>query len=185
MDRGHPDAAPHSRTTAGRRLSPDVRKVLDAFLATATGTAAGILVDSGFSLRPSIVDVAYRFLGPLFDVISEYPNGQLVLAGFIHRIPIVLIVGMLVGLFLRRFSYPRLLLYSVPIWFVYLVGRKLMFALLVLSGAGEGRVSAGFFQVQVIAELALYSMQYALLIFVIRATDSVLVQSARRKSAAA
>jgi len=185
MDRGNADAASHSRSTAVGRLSPDARKVLDAFLATATGTAAGILVDSGFSLRPSIVDGVFRFLGPLFDVLSDHPNAQLVLAGFIHRIPIVLIVGMLVGLLLRRFSYPRLLLCSVPIWFAYLVGRKLIFALLVLSGAGEGRVSAGFSGSQIIPEFVLYSMQYALLIFVIRTTDAVLAQSARRKSAVA
>ena len=176
-------AAPNARAAGRIRLSPDVRRVLDAFLATATGTAAGILVDSGFTLRASIVDAVYRFLGPLFDVLSEYPNGQLVLAGFIHRIPIVLIIGMLVGLFLRRFRYPRLLLCSVLIWFACLVNRKLAFALPLLFGAGEGRGSAGFSQI--VPEFVLYLMQYALLILVIRATDSVLAQSARRRSAAA
>ena len=174
-----------ARIAGGVRLSSDLRRVLDAFLATATGTAAGILVDSGFSLRASIVDAAYRFLGPLFDVLGEYPNGQLVLAGFIHRIPIVLIIGMLVGLLLRRFRYPRLLLCSIPIWFACLVSRKLAFALPLLFSAGEGRVSTGFSPIQIIPELVLYSMQYALLLFIIRATDSVLAQSARRKSAAA
>jgi len=185
MDRDNPDAASNARTADSVRFSPDARRVLDAFLATATGTAAGILVDSGFSLRASIVDAVYRFLRPLFDVLGEYPNGQLVMAGFIHRIPIVLIIRMLVGLILRRFRYPRLLLYSVPIWFAYLAGRKLVFALMVLFGAGEGRVSSGFFPIQIIPELVLYSMQYALLLFVICVTDSVLVRSARRKSDAA
>ena len=185
MDRENPGAASNARTAGGRRLSADAQRVLDAFLATATGTAAGILVDSGFSVRASVFDAVYRFLGPLFDVLSDYPNGQLVFASFIHRVPIVLIIGMLVGLFLRHFRYPRLLLCSVPIWFVYLVGRKLVFALLVLFGAGEDGVSTGFSGIQIISEFALYSMQYALLILVIRTTDSVLVQSARRKSAAA
>ena len=183
MDRENPDAASNGRTADGVRFSPDARRVLDAFLATATGTAAGILVDSGFSLRASIVDAVYRFLGPMFDVLGEYPNGQLVLAGFIHRIPIVLIIGMLVGLFLRRFRYPLLLLCSVPIWFACLVSRKLAFALPLLFGAGEGRGSAGFSQI--VPELVLYSMQYALLIVVIRAIDAVLVHSAPRKSTAA
>ena len=182
MDRENP-AASNARAAGRIRLSPDVRRVLDAFVATATGTAAGILVDSGFSLRASIVDVVYRFLGPLFDVLGDYPNGQLVLAGLIHRVPIVLIIGMLVGLFLRRFRYPRLLLCSVPIWFACLVSRKLAFALPLLFGAGEGRGSAGFSQI--VPELVLYSMQYALLILVILATDAVLAQSVRRKSAAA
>ena len=164
-------------------LSPDARRVLNAFLATATGTAAGILVDSGFSLRASVINAIYRLLGPLFNVLDAYPNGQLVLAGFVQRIPIVLIIGMLVGMLLRRFRYPRLLLWSVPIWFACLISRKVGFALLILVGAGEGRGSAGFSHI--VPELVLYSMQYALLIFVIRATDAVLVHSARRKSAAA
>ena len=174
-----------ARIAGGVRLSSDLRRVLDAFLATATGTAAGILVDSGFSVRASIVNAVYRFLGPLFDVLGEYPNGQLVLAGFIHRIPIVLIIGMLVGLLLRRFRYPRLLLYSVPIWFACLASRKLAFALPLLFSAGEGRAPTVFFPIHIIPELVLYSMQYALLLFIIRATDSVLTRSARRKSAAA
>lgn len=164
-------------------LPPEARGVIDAFLATATGTAAGILVDSGFSLRASVIDVIYRLLGPLFNVVGEYPNGQLVLVGFVQRIPIVLIIGMLVGMLLRRFRYPRLLLWSVPIWFACLISRKLGFALLILVGAAEGRGSAGF--LHIVPELALYSMQYALLIFVIRATDAVLVHSAQRESAAA
>jgi len=184
MDREKPHA-PSGARAAGGWLSPDVRHFVDAFVATATGTLAGILVDSGFDVRISIVNAVFRLLGPLFDVFSAFPNGQLVLAGFISRVPIVLIVGLLAGLFLRHFRYPRLLLCSVPVWLVYLVGRKLVFALLILVGARGGGVSTGFPQVSIIPELALYSMQYALLILVIYATDAMLVRSARRKSAVA
>ena len=165
-------------------FSPDARPVLDACLATATGTAAGILIDTGFSVRTWVINAVYQLLGPVFDVLTEYPNGQLVLADFIHRVPLVLIVGMLVGFSLRYFRYPRLLLCSVPVWFAYLVGSRLVFALLLAFGGGAGRVPAGFSQVQVIAQVVLYSMQYALLIFVIRATDSLLLHSARRRPAA-
>jgi hypothetical protein len=183
MDRENAHAASKVRIVDSGRLSPDARRVLDACLATATGTAAGILIDSGLGVRMSIVNAVYRLLAPMFDVLSEFPNGQLVLADFIRRIPLVLIVGLLVGLVLRHFRYPRLLLCSVPIWFAYLVGHKLVFALLLLPG--DGPASTRFSQTQLIAEFVLYSMQYALLIFIIRATDAVLAQSARRKSAAA
>ena len=164
--------------------SSDARRLLDACLATATGTAAGILVDTGFSVRVSIVNAVYRLLGPVFDVLRNFPNIQLVVAEFIERIPVVLIVGLLVGFFLRNFSYPRLLLCSVPVWFAYLVGSRVVSALLLVLDGGAGRLPAGFSQNQVIAYVALYSMQYALLILVIRATDSLLRQSARRRSAA-
>jgi hypothetical protein len=165
-------------------FSPDARRVLDACLATTTGTAAGILIDSGYSVRTWVINVVYRLLGPVFDVLTAYPNGQLVLADFIQRVPLVLIVGMLVGFFLRYFRYPRLLLCSVPVWFAYLVGSRLVFALLLALGGGAGRVPTGFSQAQVIAQVVLYSMQYALLIFIIRATDALLLHSARRRSAA-
>jgi hypothetical protein len=177
MDRGKPDATP------GNWLSPDVLRAFDALLATAIGTLAGILVDSGFGLRVSIVNVVYRLLEPVFDVFSAYPNGQLALAGFVYRIPIVLIVGLLAGLFLRHFRYPRLLLCSVPVWMAYLVGRKLVFALPLLVGGNGGNASSSFQQLNIVPELVLYSMQYALLVLVIYATDA-LTRSARRKSSA-
>jgi hypothetical protein len=185
MDREKPYAPPGARAAGAGWLSPDVRHFVDALLATATGTLAGILVDSGFGVRISIVNAVFRLLGPLFDVFSAFPNGQLVVAGFISCIPIVLIVGLLAGLFLRHFRYPRLLLCSVPVWLVYLVGRKLVFALLILISARGGGVSAGFPQINIVPELALYSMQYALLILVIYATDAMLARPARRKSAVA
>jgi hypothetical protein len=166
-------------------LSADARRVLDACVATATGTAAGILIDTGFSVRTWVINAVYRLLGPVFDVLREFPNGQLVLADIIQRIPVVLMVGLLVGFFLRYFRYPRLLLCSVPVWFAYLVGSRLALALLLLLGGGAGRAPAGFSGTQVIAQVMLYSMQYTLLIFIIRATDSLLVHSALRRSAAA
>jgi hypothetical protein len=185
MDRENPYAASGARVVDTGWLSPDVRRPLDALLATAAGTMAGILVDSGFSVRMSIVNAVYRVLGPLFDVFSAFPNGQLVLAGFIHRVPVVLMVGLLIGLILRNFRYPRLLLYSTLVWLVYLVGRKLALALLLMISDGGGWLSWSFFQFQILPELVLYSMQYALLVLVISMTDAVLVRSARRKPASA
>ena len=108
----------------------ELRRAFAALIATAAGTMAGLLVDSGFGLRMSIINFFYRLLQPLFDVFSAYPNGQLVLAGFIYRIPAVLIIGLLVGLILRRIRYRRLLLLSILIWPIYLVGRKLVFLII-------------------------------------------------------
>lgn len=162
----------------------DFRRGVDALVATAIGTMAGLFVDSGFGMRMSMVNAAYRLLGPLFDVFSAFPNGQLVLAGFVYRIPVVLLVGLVVGLFLRHIKYPRLLLCSIPVWPVYLVGRKLAIGLLLLVGDAGG-ASPTFLQINFIADFVLYSMQYGLLILVIRATDAVLARSARRKAASA
>jgi hypothetical protein len=185
MDRENPHAAPGARVADTGWLSPDMRRVLDALLATATGTMAGILVDSGFGVRMSIVNAVYRLLGPLFDVFSDFPNGQLVLAGFIYRIPVVLIIGLLVGLFLRHFRYPRLLLFSILVWPVYLAGRRLASALLLQFGDHGSGATSPFLQIDIVPELVLYSMQYVLLIVVIHTTDAVLMRSARRRSASA
>jgi hypothetical protein len=185
MDRENPHAPPRARVADAGWLSPDMRRVLDALLATATGTMAGILVDSGFGVRMSIVNAVYRLLGPLFDVFSDFPNGELVLAGFIYRIPVVLIIGLLVGLILRHLRYPRLLLCSILVWPVFHLGQKLAFALLLLIGDQAGRAPPTFLQIKIVPELALYSMQYALLILVIYTTDAVLVRSAQRTAASA
>jgi hypothetical protein len=163
----------------------DVRRGLDAFVATAMGTMAGLLADSGFGVRMSMVNAVYRLLAPVFDVFSAFPNGQLVLAGFVYRMPVVLLVGLVVGLFLRHIKYPRLLLCSVFAWPVYMAGRKLAIELLLLPGGAGGGAGPTFLQINFIAEFVLYSMQYGLLIVVIRATDWVLARSARRKAASA
>ncbi len=161
----------------------DFRRGFDALVATAFGTMAGLLADSGFGVRMSVVNSIYKLLGPLFDVFSAFPNGQLVLAGFVYRIPVVLLVGLLVGLLLRHIKYPRLLLCSIPIWPVYLVGRKLAIGLLLLVGDAGGGAASTYLQIDFIAEFVLYSMQYGLLFFLICATDTVLARSARRKAA--
>jgi hypothetical protein len=185
MIRENLHAAPGARVAGIGWLSPEMQRVLGAFLATATGTAAGIFVDSGFGVQMSIVNAVYRLLAPLFDVLSAYPNGQLTLAGFIYRIPIVLIIGLLVGLFLRHFRYPRLLLCSILIWPVYFAGRRPASALLLQIGDHGSGATSTFLQIDIVPELVLYSMQYALLIVVIHTTDAVLVRSARGRSASA
>lgn len=148
------------------KLFPDLRRAFEALFATAIGTLAGILVDSGFGVRDSIVNAVLKLLGPLFDIFSAFPNSQLVVAGFIDRIPIVLIVGMAVGMVLRHIRYRRLLLWSTLVWLVRLAGSNLAMA-----------------QIDSIPAIAGYLMQYASLVLVIRATDAVAAKSDRRKPA--
>lgn len=157
-----------TREKSGLAPESDIRRVFDALLATSIGTLAGIVADSGFGVRDSIVNVVYRLLSPLFDLFSAFPIAQLVVAGFIDRIPIVLIVGLAVGMILRYIHYKRLLLGAVLVWLVYLVGRLLLF--------GQGNV---------IPDTAGYLMQYGLLVLTIRATDAVLAKSARRRASSA
>lgn|SRR5258708_6777215 len=166
-------------------VTPDLRRGFDALVATAIGTLAGILVDSGFGVRMSIVNAVYRLLGPVFDIFSAYPIGQLTLAGFIYRIPIVLIVGLLVGLFLRHFRFPRLLLCSILVWPVYLAGRRLASALLLMIGDEASAASSAFLPIDFVPGLVIYSLQYALLILVVHTTAAMLTRSARRKAAPA
>lgn len=146
------------------KLFPDLRRAFEALAATAIGTLAGILVDSGYSVRDSIVNAVLGLLGPLFDAFSDFPNAQLVVAGFIDRMPIVLIVGMAVGMVLRHVRYRRLLLWSTLIWLAYLLVGEL----------GHARIDS-------IAAIAGYLMQYVFLVLVICATDAV-ARTARRKS---
>jgi hypothetical protein len=80
--------------------------------------------------------------------------------------PIVLIVGMAVGMVLRHIRYRRLLLWSTLIWLAYLLVGQL-----------------GHAQIDSIAAITGYLMQYAFLVLVIRATDAVAARSGRRKPA--
>ncbi len=164
MARENPQAAPRAAPADEGKLFPDLRRAFEALAATAVGTLAGILADSGFGVRDSIVNAVLRLLGPLFDIFSAFPNSQLVVAGFIDRIPIVLIVGMAVGMVLRHLRYRRLLLGSTLIWLVYLLAGQLAYA-----------------RIDSIPAIAGYLMQYAFLILVIRATDAV-AKTARLKS---
>ena len=157
-----------TREKSGLAPESDIRSLFDALLATSIGTLAGIVADSGFGVRDSMVNAVYRLLSPLFDLFSAFPIAQLVVAGFIDRIPIVLILGLAVGMILRYIRYPRLLLGSVLVWLACLVGRLLVFE-----------------QGNIIPDTAGYLMQYGLLILVIRATDAVLAKSARRRASPA
>jgi hypothetical protein len=161
-------------------LSPEARRVLDAFLATAVGTAAGILADSGFGLRKPIVDAVYGLLQPLFDVFSEFPNGQLLFASFIYSIPVVLMLGMAGGLILRHFRYPQLLLVSTLVWPACLLARRMIATFDHASPA-----LPVFSRTDLAWKLVLYSMQYALLILAIRATSAAVVRAAQCRSVAA
>lgn len=163
-------------------ISPDLRRVLDALVATATGTLAGILVDSGFGVRASVINFVYELLRPLFGLLADFPIGQLVAAEFIYRIPIVLIVGMLVGLVLRHVRYRRLLLWSVAVWPACLLMGTVLSLFLVQKVAGSGSVSAiprlGSFP-----EFVIYVLQYSLLMLVILAAEAAIFRSKRRAAA--
>lgn len=155
-----------------------IRGALAALLATAIGTMAGLLVNSGFGVRASIINFVYSLLGPLFDIASDYPNGQLVIAGFIYSVPVVLMVGLGVGLILRAMRFQRLLLCSILIWPLYIVGRRLV--LLVRIGDQEGRAASALFQSFIVPEMVAYLMQYSLLFLIIYMTNAMLVRPGRK-----
>ncbi len=161
-------------------VPPGIRGAIAALLATAIGTMAGLLVNSGFGVRAPIINFVYRLLGPLFDILSDYPNGQLVIADFIYGMPVVLMVGLGVGLILRGMRFRRLLLCSILIWPLYIVGRRL--ALLVRTGDQEGRAASALFQSLIVPEVAAHTMQYSLLFLIIYTTHSILMRSEQRVS---
>jgi hypothetical protein len=162
-------------------VPPGIRGAIAALLATAIGTMAGLLVNSGFGVRASIINFVYGLLGPLFDIARDYPNGQLVIAGFIYSVPVVLIVGLGIGLILRGIRFRRLLLCSILIWPLYIVGRRLV--LLVRIGDQEGRAASALFQSFIVPEMVAYLMQYSLLFLIIYMTNAMLVRPAQRVSA--
>jgi hypothetical protein len=155
----------------------EIRGALAAFVATAIGTMAGLLVNSGFGVRASIINFVYGLLGPLFDIARDYPNSQLVIAGFIYTVPVVLIVGLGIGLILRGIRFRRLLLCSILIWPLYIVGRRLM--LFVRIGEQEGRAASALFQTFIVPEMVAYLLQYSLLFLIIYLTNAILVRPAR------
>lgn len=161
----------------------EIRGALAALLATAIGTMAGLLVNSGFGVRDSTINFVYGLLGPLFDIASDYPNGQLVIADFIHSVPVALIVGLGVGLILRGIRFRRLLLCSILVWPLCIVGRRLVFLLFVGAGDQEGKAASTLFRSFVVPEMIAYLMQYSLLFLIIYITNAILVRPGRRVSA--
>ena len=159
------------------RVPPEIRGALAALLATAIGTMAGLLVNSGFGVRAPIINFVYGLLGPLFNIARDYPNGQLVMAGFIYTVPVVLIVGLAIGLILRGIRFRRLLLCSILIWPLYIVGRRLV--LFVRIGEQEGRAASALFRTFVIPEMVAYLLQYSFLFLIIYMTHALLVRRGR------
>lgn len=176
----------HTALSMRRSMSPDLRRGFDALVATAIGTMAGLLVDSGFGLRMSIVNAVYRWLHPVFDVFSAHPIVQLILADFIYRTPVALIIGLFVGLILRHVRYPRLLVCTILVWPLYLAGRGLLLVLLIPSGEqgyGTSAIGATALRNDVFTAMILYLMQYSLLFLIIYLTHAVLLRRKRQASA--
>jgi hypothetical protein len=142
-------------------MDADFRRGLDALFAAAIGTLAGILADSGFTVRDAVLAPLYWLLGPAFDLFRSFPNTQLVFAGVVERLPIVLILGFGVGMFLRNIRYRELLLWTVPVWPACALVRK-------LAAATDASAFA--------AQAAVYAMEYALLILLIRWTHAFLLR---------
>jgi hypothetical protein len=150
-------------------MDADFRRGLESLFAAAIGTLAGILADSGFTVRHSVLHPLYWLLGPAFDLFQYFPNLQLVLASVIDRLPIVLILGLGIGMFLRQIRYRRLLLWTLGVWPACALVRKLA------APAGANSF---------IPELAVYGLEYALLAFVIWRTHSFLSRTSAPKAAA-
>ena len=144
-------------------MQPDLRRVLDALAATALGTFIGILADSGFTVRASVIHPLFWVLDPVFDLFSAFPNAQLVGAGVVDRLPVVLILGLATGMVLRFIRLRRLLLWTLPLW---------------PACATIHRLAAPTGTNSFVPELALYVLQYALLILVVRGTHALLIRPA-------
>jgi len=164
-------------------IPADLRSVLDALIATAAGTMAGILADSGFGLRASVINVVYGFLQPVFALFADFPLIQLVVAEFVYRIPVVLIVGMLGGLVLRHIRYRLLTLWSIAVWPACLLAGTAIWFFIMKDTAG-GDSANGIPRVGSFPELLIYVLQYLLLVLVILAAEAMIVRADRKAHAA-
>jgi hypothetical protein len=149
--------------TESRSLARDVRRSFSALIATGLGTLGGILVDSGFEVRDAVLRPVYWLLGPVFDLFSRFPNFQLVIAGVVDRLPVVIIVGLALGLALRHLRYPRMLLCATVIWPVCVVVQRLF-------GMATGTLEPGAAN-SFLPEAIVYLLQYPIFVLVIRGAD--------------
>lgn len=163
-------------------IPADLRLVFNALIATAIGTMAGLLVDSGFGLRASVINSVYELLQPLFGLIADFPITQLVIAEYIYRVPVVLIIGMLVGLVLRHIYYRRLLLWSIAVWPVCLVLGTLLSSFLARKGSA-GVAASSIPGIGSAAEFLIYFLQYSLLLLVILGADTMAARAGRKAGA--
>ena len=147
-------------------------------VAAAIGTAAGVLVDSRFAIRQSVIDVVLHALGPAFDLFSDFPNVQLLLSAFIERVPVILAVGMAVGFVVRFVRFRVLMFWCALVWPAFLLVRRLVS--LVSVAMTDGGAAAAFFASVVLPEGIAYAMQYALLFVAIHGTVLLLEKDARR-----
>lgn len=163
-------------------IPADLRLFFNALIATASGTMAGLLVDSGFGLRSSVINSVYALLQPLFGLFADFPITQLVIAEYIYRVPIVLIIGMLVGLLLRHIFYRRLLLWSIAVWPVCLILGTLLSSFMARKVAA-GVAASSIPGIGSAAEFLIYLLQYSLLVLVILGADTMASRAGRKAGA--
>lgn len=159
----------------------DLRRVLDALVASAIGTMAGLLVDSGFGLRASVINVVYELLQPLFGLFSDFPVTQLMVAELVYRIPVVLIVGMLVGLLLRHIHYRRLALWSIAVWPACLLAGTLV-SVIAMHEVATPAAAPAIPRIGSVAEFLVYLPQYSLLVVVALGAEAAVSRAARAKA---
>lgn len=117
----------------------------------------------------------YKALRGVFGILASYSYGELALATLLYRLPIVLIVGLLIGLILSRVQYPRLLVYCLLAWPTYY-----FFEHLLLIGLRPA-VVASLLRDRLGAEMSVYCVEYVLLFVVILVTNAAVVRSKKRK----
>lgn len=157
----------------------DARLFLDALAATAIGTMGGVLADSGFGLRASVINFVYELLHPVFGLLADFPIAQLAVAEFVYRVPVVLIVGMLAGLVLRHVRYRSLLLWSIAVWPACLLAGTAV-AFLLAREFAEGGAATAIPRIDSFPELFIYILQYSLLVAVILAAEAAVARAAGR-----
>jgi hypothetical protein len=161
-------------------MSLDLRTASVALLPMAIGTVAGRLVDIPVGTPQQAMTLLYEPLRGVFGTIAAYPYGELMLAALLYRLPLVLVIGVLVGWMLSRLHYPRLLVYSLLAWpLFHLLERCLHFASL-KSGESDPAILASLLGDRLAAELTVYCLVYLLLFVVVFATSAVLVRAKRQ-----
>ena len=155
----------------------------EAVIAFVIGAAAGWLAVNAFKMPDTLLIFIASNMRSVYEVFRTYFGGEIALVAYLHRLPGVLIAGLLIGSILPRIRYRRVLLISILIWPVFLILRlAFTLVLLEIGGRETGRRGLGilFLQTNAGLEIAVHIAQYVSLFLILLATNWVVVRAGKR-----
>ncbi len=151
-------------------MRKNVHYLLFALFWIGVGAVSGYLVGHPFGMPQGAFTAIYKLALPLLGKFQGRTYFDLGLAALVYAFPTILVLGLVLGMVMKRTYHKRLLMYSTLIWsLIYFVENTVVLNLIkrgeVLTG--QGSKASSFLSEKFGAEMSIYFLEYSLLFILI------------------